>query len=114
MLDPVPQRVPRAAAQDRGVGVQDGVDRPIPLRVDAYLQPAAVAGAIVANIVWNNAVRRRRRVSASPIQVISVLLCQEVVHGLGYSHAIVRRKCCWRAHRRAPATPRLRGDADSP
>jgi len=81
-----------------------------------YLQdsPAAVARAIAVNIVWNNAVRRRRRVSASPIQVISVLLCQEVVHGLGYMHALLRctRSRC--ADSRAPAATRMGGQAGSP
>ncbi|HEX9033449.1 MAG TPA: glycosyltransferase [Streptosporangiaceae bacterium] len=76
--------------------------------------PVAVVRAIVVNIAWRNAVRRRRRVSASPIHVISVLLCQEVVHGLGYLHAVTRHYCRGRAHRRTPAAPSVGGRASSP
>ncbi len=69
MLDPVPQRVPRAAAQDRGVGVQDGFDRPIPLRVDAYLQPAGVelphhGGQLIGREVHDPRAVGRNRVAA--------------------------------------------------
>jgi GT2 family glycosyltransferase len=47
--------------------------------------PGAVARAVITNIVWNNAAHRRRRVNAPPFQVVGALLCQEIVHGLGYA-----------------------------
>ncbi|WP_331727179.1 glycosyltransferase (plasmid) [Kitasatospora sp. NBC_00374] len=52
-------------------------------------RPSAVARAVVSNIVWNNAVHRRRRVIAPPTRVVAVLLCQEVVHGFGYAYALL-------------------------
>ena len=76
--------------------------------------PAAVTRTIAVNIAWNNAVRRQRRVSASPIPVMSVLLCQEVVHGLGYLHSIIRCTRSRLARHRTPAAPGLGGHASSP
>lgn len=53
--------------------------------------PAVVARVVLANLVWNNAVHRRRRINASPVLVVGALLCQEVVHGLGYAHTLLVR-----------------------
>lgn len=82
-----------------------------------YVQdrPAAVLGAIARNIVWHNAARRRRRITASPLRVVAVLTCQEVVHGLGYGHALIdnlgRRR---RAGRRSDGAPGTGVAADLP
>ncbi|WP_159057231.1 glycosyltransferase family 2 protein [Streptomyces scabiei] len=51
--------------------------------------PFAVSRAIAANLMWNNAVHRRRRITASPVRVVAVLTCQEIVHGIGYAHALL-------------------------
>ena len=54
--------------------------------------PATVARAVVTNILWNNIAHRRRRVDASAAVVVSVLLCQEVVHGIGYALTLARSR----------------------
>ena len=79
MLDTVPARVARAGGQYRGVGVQDGLDRPVSLGVDADLEAAGVEvadhlGQLVALEVQDaRAVRRHgvgsvdsRRAAAHP------------------------------------------------
>jgi glycosyltransferase involved in cell wall biosynthesis len=77
--------------------------------------PAAVGWAIVCNIAWNNFVGRRRRLNAPPVRVVSVLLCQEVVHGLGYARALIGGGCGrgWRARGRNAAASLLGGLPDS-
>lgn len=76
--------------------------------------PAVVARAIVANIVWNNAVHRRRRVDAAPVRVVWVLLCQEVVHGLGYAVTITGSLRGGRSRGGAAAAARLGGEPGTP
>ncbi|MFK0017337.1 glycosyltransferase [Streptomyces sp. NPDC091027] len=51
--------------------------------------PFAVGRGIAANLMWNNAVHRRRRITASPLRVVAVLTCQEIVHGIGYAYALL-------------------------
>lgn len=77
--------------------------------------PFAVGRAIAANLMWNNAVHRRRRITASPLRVVAVLTCQEIVHGIGYTHALLGSIAGGRGPRRragdakgvgvAPGTP---------
>ena len=50
--------------------------------------PAAVGVAVAANLMWHNAVHRRRRITDSPARVVAVLTCQEIVHGIGYACAL--------------------------
>ncbi|MGP3690880.1 glycosyltransferase family 2 protein [Streptomyces sp. IBSNAI002] len=51
--------------------------------------PLAVGRTITANLMWHNAVHRRRRITASPVRVVTVLTCQEIVHGIGYTYALL-------------------------
>ncbi|MFK0047858.1 glycosyltransferase family 2 protein [Streptomyces sp. NPDC090741] len=51
--------------------------------------PLAVGRTVAANLVWHNAVHRRRRITASPVRVVAVLTCQEIIHGIGYAYALL-------------------------
>jgi GT2 family glycosyltransferase len=51
--------------------------------------PGRVVGTIVANMMWNNVVRRARRISAGRARAAVVLGCQEVLHGIGYARSLV-------------------------
>jgi len=51
--------------------------------------PLRVGSAIVRNILWQNIVRRSARINAPRLYTIGVLLCQEVIHGVGYARALL-------------------------
>lgn len=79
-------------------------------------RPGRVVRTILLNIVWNNAASRRRRVNAPFIRVVWNLLCQEVVHGMGYAHAFVTAgvRCGRKPRGSAGAATRLGDTPDSP
>ncbi|WP_416969363.1 glycosyltransferase family 2 protein [Streptomyces sp. 4F14] len=51
--------------------------------------PSAVGAAVAVNLMWHNAVHRRRRIAGPPVRVVAVLTCQEIVHGIGYACALL-------------------------
>ncbi len=76
--------------------------------------PATVVCAILANILWNNAVRRIRRINAARSRTFGVLFLQEVIHGIGYAHSLVRARHRRRdrSRGRVADTPCGRADRD--
>ncbi|OON82206.1 glycosyltransferase [Streptomyces tsukubensis] len=71
---------------------RSGRARAVLWRSRGYRQdsPFAVGRTIAANLIWHNAVGRRRRITVSPVRGVAVLTCQEIVHGSGYTYELLR------------------------